>query len=145
MLARMMAQPSQHPGQGQRIPNRTSGLVEFSGFNFPDHDRNVESERAQPMAGGQAITDVIAEKKLQRGSARFMDFLGLALHDHSRFDLGSAGGNEFAVDFDHARQARIERAAFFEIAKGGNVETKPPRGGENRTAGADGGGDGVDC
>ena len=44
-------------------------------------------KRAKPMAGREAIAHVIAEQQFQRGAPRFVDFVGLAFHDHAGLRL----------------------------------------------------------
>jgi hypothetical protein len=107
-------------------------------------DGDIQQQRAEALARGKAIADVITEKQFQRGAAGFMDFFGLALNHHAGRDLGAALGNEFAIDLDEANLAGVEWAAFLQEAEGGDVERETARGGEDGFAGSDGDGRAVD-
>src|SRR5690348_14443048 len=75
------------------------------------------------MAWRKAITEMITEKQLESGAARFVNFDCFAFYHHPRFDLGGARGNQLAFDFDEANEARGERTTFFEKTKRGDIES----------------------
>ena len=80
---------------------------------------------------------MIAEQQFESRPSRGVNFLGFAFDDHSWLDLGATGWDEFTVNLNQANEARVEGAAFLEVAEGGDVQTQRARGGQDRLARGD--------
>jgi len=76
------------------------GGLGLLGLDLAQHDGDVQAKGAEPVTGGKAIADVIAEEEFEGGAAGGMDFFGLALDDHAGAGWGTAGGDHAAVGFD---------------------------------------------
>jgi hypothetical protein len=110
-----------------------------------DHHGDVQSQWAESVARGQAITDVIAEKQFQGSSPGFVNLLRLTLYDHTGLGHGSTGWDKLAVDFYQTDKARVQRTAFLQVAKGGNVDAEGAGGGEHRLPWCNRQGAAIDC
>src|SRR5262245_28900304 len=66
-----------------------------------------------------------------------MNLFGLTFDRHARLYDRAAGGHEFSVDLHQTNQAGIERAAFLEVAEGGDGDTGGTRGGQDALAAGD--------
>jgi hypothetical protein len=120
----MMTQSTQCGRQGQGLPHGHGSCGNIAILDLADHQGDVHPERAQAIARGEAVTYVIAEQQFQGGPPRFVDFVGLALHDHAGFHFCATSRHEFAVDFNQANQARIQWAAQFQVAQCGDVDAQ---------------------
>ena len=127
LLARMMAEPSQH--RGKRQGSRTVAMASSSlpALDVADHHRDVHPQRTKPVTGREAIAHVIAEQQFQR-RARASWTSSVSL---STTMPGSrqrpAGRHELAIDLHQANQAGVQRAALLQIAERGNVDAELAR------------------
>ena len=133
----MMAEPAQHHRQRQRLADGHDGVVNPARLDLPEHERNVELQRAEAVAGRKAVADVVAENQFHRRAAGFVDFLGFTLDNQARRNFCSARRHELAIDFHQTNEARGERPAFFQVAKRRDVEPRAARRLEDGFAGCD--------
>jgi hypothetical protein len=138
LFARMVAKAAQHSRQRQGLAEGSDRFVQLARLNLPNHGGNVQLQRAEPMAWGETIPHVVAEKQFQRGAARLVDFLRFAFDDHAGGGLCGAGGDQAALtvghDLDQADLAGGQRPALFQVAKGRNVQADLARGLQDRPA-----------
>jgi hypothetical protein len=80
------------------------------------------------VARGHAVAEVVAEQKLQRGSADGAYIVGLALDSHTVDGPGGARRHEpgSPVDPHHARHARSVRVAPVAPAQSRDINPHPP-------------------
>ena len=117
LFARVMAEPSQHGGQRKRPADGRRRRVGFTLLDLQEQRGDRELQRAEPLARGEAVAQVVAEKKLQRRAARRVHLFRLALHHHAGLRQRRARGDEFSIQLDQAHEARSQRPALFQMAK----------------------------
>ena len=138
VLAGGMAESPEDGWERERLAKRAQGVVEVAGFDLPDHARDVEIERADPMAGREAIADMIAQEQFEGGAAQIADLGGFAFDDHAGFGFGRAGGDDAGAsvlsDLDDADEAGGHGPALFEVTEGGDIDAELAGGVEQRGA-----------
>jgi hypothetical protein len=64
LLARVVAEGPKHAGEGKGLENGRNRLLDPTILGLAKHHRDVQPERAKPVAGGEAVTDMIAKEQL---------------------------------------------------------------------------------
>ena len=146
-LARSAADPAHHAGEHDIFFHERDRLAHFSFGDEPDRGGDLEASRADALAEGNAVAEVVAEQELQRRLARRLHFGRLAGDGHSLGDFCRARRRQSRVAVN-PHNARHARGMVFlhagEVAERRDVQTELPRGVEDRAAGRHGDGAVVD-